>query len=531
MFAFAVWDPRHHHLVFARDRLGIKPFYWTEVDGQILFASETKAFFEHPDFRAQPDLDGVSSYLTFRQPVWDLTYLSGVRKILPGHVVRVDAGGVHEREYWRLPVPHPDTARPEGQWLEEIEARLTTAVGRCLIADVPVGAYLSGGLDSALMVALMSRLHGEPIHTFSAGYEEPEYDEGEYARRAADHIGTRHHHLILPREDFERSWADLVRQRDAPLSIPHEIPLYHLSVEVKRAVSVALAGDGADELFGGYGRVLRSPMDWRKISAARAVFGDRLSARLAALPGVRDTAVSWLRFPTQQQQFFEVYRWMPFQEKWSLLSPEAREALNGDARTVAAFDDAFAEVAGADPYDRILHVFQKIHLGCLLDKVDAMGMAASVEGRVPFVDHELVEAIVHMPRDLKLRWRSPLHRLRALTTTAARASECLDETKWALRQVAGRVLPPDLAVRKKLGFPTPLDGWLHEGMLGFAREVLLDPAARSRGLFDPTAVEAFLARPQVLDFDFYGKKVWMLLNVELWLREVIDCRRPVAPAA
>jgi asparagine synthase (glutamine-hydrolysing) len=377
------------------------------------------------------------------------------------------------------------------------------------------------------MVALMSRLHAGPIHTFSIGYAEDGYDEGGYATDVARHLGTDHRHLVMRPDAFAEAWPSLVRRRDAPLSIPHEIPLYELSRQMKQSISVALAGDGADELFGGYGRVLRGAMDWKKVRAARAVLGGRLAARVGAMPRLARTPLAWLGCTDQMQHFFQVYNWIPFEEKWSLLTPEARSAIDGDARTVGVFEDAFAEAEHADPYDRVLHVFQKIHLGCLLDKLDAMAMAASIEGRVPFVDHRLVELVVPMPIEHKLRWNSTLDRIRGLATTGASASERLDTTKVALRRVGERLLPESIAHRKKLGFPTPLDAWLDAGMLDLAREILLDPVTRARGIFEPAAVRRLLDTRDRLPYDFHGKKVWMLANVELWLREVVDA--PAGP--
>jgi asparagine synthase (glutamine-hydrolysing) len=525
MFAFAIWDPRSRELLLARDRLGIKPLHWTRAGRSVLVASEPRAFLAHPGFRPEADLQGISSYLTFRQPVWGLGYFAGVSKVLPGHWVRIGQdGAVRAGRYWTLPTPQPDRTVRTGTWLERIESTLSTAVSRCLISDVPVAAYLSGGLDSSVMVGLMARLQAGPTATFSAGYAGGDFDEGDAAAAVAASLGTQHRHREVSRAEYLESWPALVRHRAAPLSIPHEVPLYHLSAELKGTASVALAGDGADELFGGYGRVLRSPLDWAKIRLARGVLGPGLSARLASMRPVRDTPLSWVRFGTQLEHFLHVYNWIPLPEKRSLFSADARAVVGDDAGTLAVFEEAFDEVRDADPYDRVLHVFQKIHLGCLLDKLDAMGMAAGVEGRVPFVDHELVEQFVHMPIELKMRWNSLPARLRAVTVTAANASERLDTPKWALRRVGAQLLPPEVAGRAKLGFPTPLDRWLGEGMLGFARDVLLDRRSRDRGIFDPVALAKLLADRQRLPYDFYGKKIWMLTNVELWFREVFDRR-------
>jgi asparagine synthase (glutamine-hydrolysing) len=267
---------------------------------------------------------------------------------------------------------------------------------------------------------------------------------------------------------------------------------------MKRFVTVAISGEGADELFGGYGRVLRSPMDWKK--------------------------VGWLRCRSQMEHFFQVYNWVPFAEKWSLMTDDALRAIDRDARTINVFREIFASLAKADPYDRILHVFQKIHLGCLLDRLDAMSMAAGVEARVPFVDHELIEFVINMPLRYKLRWKSTLSQLRAITKTAAQASEWLDTNKFLLRQLGSRFLPPSISQRKKFGFPTPLDQWLRGGLIQSARDLLLDKTTRERGVFDQKGLAQLLAESQHLPYDFYGKKIWMLMNVELWFREFIDAQ-------
>jgi asparagine synthase (glutamine-hydrolysing) len=222
---------------------------------------------------------------------------------------------------------------------------------------------------------------------------------------------------------------------------------------------------------------------------------------------------------------------VPFEEKWSLMSKDVLHAIDHDARTISVFKVIFANVDEAAPYDRVFHIFQKIHPGCLLDRRAAMSMAAGVEGRVPFVDHELVEFVINMSLRYKLRWKSPLSRLRAVTKTAARASERLDTNKYLLRKLGSRLLPDSISRHKKLGFPTPLDGWLRNGLMNSARELLLDKRTRERGIFDQKALARLLASAQSLPYDFYGKKVWMLMNVELWFREFIDAqpRRQTAP--
>jgi asparagine synthase (glutamine-hydrolysing) len=527
MFAFAAWDPRAATLTVARDRLGVKPFFWTEIGADFLFASEVKAFFQHPKFYKRASLDGVSSYLSFRQPVWDNTYFEGVHKLLPGEMMVVTGGQMRKHRYWTLPKPVPDHRKSEDAWLEELSTKLDSAVRRCLVADVPLGAYLSGGLDSSMLVAIMARHMSSKPQTFSIGYGVNGYDEGAFAAEVATAVGAQHSHLVIDQKEYVDGMAPLIAQCDAPLMIPQMVAVLKLSKEIRRHVKVALSGDGADELFGGYGRVMRSPFDWKKIAAARRVLGPG-AALLSKLGSDPHGPLSNLNCNRHIDHFFNVYHWMPQDEKMGVFSPDVRSALRGDRATMAPFEEAFDELGDCDPHDRVLHVFQKIHLGCVLDKVDTIGMLASLEGRVPFVDHELVETFIHMPHQLKMKWRSPASMIRALGTSAFKASEVLDQNKYLLRKHGRQLLPAHLADRKKMGFPTPLDDWLRAGMLDDAKAILLDRRSRERGLFDIKNLEAFLSNPQQLDHDFYGKKVWMLMNVEMWFRGVVEAGQ-IAP--
>ncbi len=522
MFAFAIWDPRENKLVMARDRLGIKPLYWTKIGSQFAFASENKAFMAHPDFVIEANLDGVSSYLTFRQAVWNTCFFKGVNKLLPGHMLVLKNNDIRDRAYWTLPIREESEDLGEDVYLERAEELLSQAVKRRMVADVPVGSYLSGGLDSSIIAALMVGHSEQQVKTFSVGYVEEGYDEEGYAQMVAHHVGTHHEHLTLEQDDYLNTWRDLIKINDIPISIPHEVALYQLSAHMKETVSVALSGEGADELFGGYGRVQRSPMDWKKVAAVRAVIGPKFSEMIGNMQQFKGTPVSWLRHEQHMDHFFDVYNWMPFGEKWDLMTGDARNEINNDNQVIGIFQDLFDNVADADPYDRILHAFQKIHLGCLLDRLDMMSMASGLEARVPFVDHELIEYVVNIPVRHKMRWKSKLSQARSLFQSSFSASENLDHNKYLLRRIGDKCLPPEIARRKKLGFPTPLDSWFKGNLKNVAMEVLLDPRARERGIFDPDKVERFLRNRQDLPYDFYGKKVWMMMNIELWFRDVVE---------
>ncbi|MBI3616059.1 MAG: asparagine synthase (glutamine-hydrolyzing) [Candidatus Omnitrophica bacterium] len=529
MFAFAIYDRGRKKMILGRDRLGIKPLYYAKIGRGLFFGSEMKAILTHPGFAREPQLSALSSYLTFRYPQGDQPVFAGMKRLLPGHLLVVTQEGERLVPYWEVPFYAKKEDRGEAYYLRRLEELLFAVMKRHMISDVPVGAYLSGGLDSSMVVAFMSRLSSTPINSFCIGFPTDGYNEGPYAERVSRHCGTRHLSILLSQQEAVDLLPRMIRIKDAPLSIPHEIALYQMSVEIKKHVTVVISGEGSDELFGGYGRVQRSPMDFKKIQFVQRYVPAGLKKRVISWLGAGASASDWLKIQTPMEHLFSVYHWIPFEEKWGLFSDEMNQQLQWDAQEIKQWELLFEKTREGNPYDQLLYLFEKNHLPCLLDRLDSMSMAASVEARVPFVDHELVEFVSTIPHRYKLRWRSWLHQFRALFTNSFQASERLDRTKDILRTVGGRLLPEEIAHRKKLGFPVPLDAWMKSGLVEKAKEILLDPRCLRRGLYQPGRLERFLSNPQSLDFDFWGKKVWMLMNVELWYREMID--RLPEPAA
>lgn len=522
MFAFALYDQKNKKVVLARDRLGIKPLHYAWTDGQLLFGSEMKAILAHPKFDRAPSFSALSSYLTFRYPQGTQPVFAHMKRLEPGHFLTITPAGATRTKYWEVPFHAQKDDFGEYYYLERIGELLTKAVQRRMISDVPVGMYLSGGLDSSIIAAIMSKLSSKPIETFSIGFPEDQYDESDKAKLVARHCGANHHALLLPQENYLELLPKAIGIKDAPLSIPHEIALYQLSCELKKCVTVALSGEGSDELFGGYGRVQRSPMDWKKIQFVQRYVPQRVQRPLLAALGAGARADQWLTIPNAMEHLFSLYNWIPFEEKWSLFTSEVNEALAYDEQEKKAWAAHFDFVKDGDPYDQVLYLFEKRHLLCLLDRLDAMSMAASIEARVPFVDHELVEFVSTIPSYYKLRWRSPLHKTRALFATSFSASERLDQSKDILRRYARRLLPSEIVDSKKLGFPVPLDTWMKQGLAAYAKEILLDERSRKRGIFNITKLEELMNTQQQLDYDFWGKKIFMILNIELWFRQFVD---------
>ena len=269
MFAFALWDNRKNKLLLARDRRGVKPLYWTMQNDEILFASEIKAILKLPTFQKKVNFNAISSYLTFRQAIYDLTFFKGIEKLLPGNYLIFQSGKIKISKYYNLPINDYYEDLGEEYYLSNIEEMLENSVKNRMISDVPLGAYLSGGLDSSLLTAIMAKNSKSRVKTFSIGYDDDNYNEGKYAEIVSKYCNTDHNQIKISQTDYLDNWIKLINQKDAPLSIPHEIPLFKMSMELKKYITVVLSGEGADELFGGYGRVQRSPMDWKKIKFAK----------------------------------------------------------------------------------------------------------------------------------------------------------------------------------------------------------------------------------------------------------------------
>ncbi|MEA3000373.1 MAG: hypothetical protein QOK17_2206 [Sphingomonadales bacterium] len=520
MFAFAVWDTERREIFLARDRLGIKPLYYALIDGRLVFASEMKSIARHPRFRREPNLAALSSYLSFRTVLGEETVFAGLKVLPPGFCLRFVEGRLSVRRYWDIPRPARGRDLGEDYYLDRLREMLPQIVKSHLVSDVPVGAYLSGGVDSSLLVALMALHHSGPVKTFSVGFDVNGYDEGDQAELVSRHLGTEHRRLVVSADGFIDGMEAMIRHRDQPLSIPHEMALLALSHDLRRDVTVCLSGEGADELFGGYGRVQRSPMDFAKLRLFQ-----RLPAPLQGLirASVRDPDIrARLALENDVDHFLHVYHWWPMAEKAGVLSEAANVALDGDRAVRTHCREVFEASGSRDPYDRVFYFFEKVHLVNLLDRLDMQSMAASVEARVPFVDHELVEFVSAIPLRHKLRWKSPIHMLRAAFARSEHASEVLDITKYLLRKLADERLPREISRRRKLGFPAPLDAWLGGPLRCKAREVLLDEVTRRRGLFNMPALERLLCKAPSSKYDFHGKRVWMLMNIELWFRTQID---------
>ena len=508
MFAFAIWDRPRRRLYIARDRLGIKPLYYY-YDGKILlFGSEIKAILAHPGVKPEFNRGTLAEYLAFGYITGAQTMYAGIRKLLPGHILTLDERGPLETlPYWDLEVTVGDGNRSHEYYVSRYRELLEECVSSHLMSDVPLGVFLSGGLDSSAVAALTTKIRKEPIETFSVGYGEEPYSELPYARTIASHLKSKHHEVKLGRDEFFQVLPRLIWHEDEPIAWPSSVALYFVARLARERVTVVLTGEGSDETLGGYIRypwtLLNSRMDrvYRTLtpSALRALLRKVINdgplspttkRKLEHTFLVRDGA-SWPSF-----YFDNFYSAFSASEQKEFLTPEAaRSAGDAYAGSISYWDHSSGELL-----HRLLYTDIKTYLVELLMKQDQMSMAASIESRVPFLDHVLVEFTASIP---------------AKYSTKGLAGKCI------LKSAVADLLPEAIVHRKKMGFPTPWAYWLKGPQLDDLEHLLLEPQTLERGLFSAEILKSMFAEHRAGHRD-HGNRIWRLLNLELWLRVCVD---------
>ncbi len=502
MFAIALWDATNERLVLGRDRLGKKPLVWTRLsDGTFAFASEAKAFLELPGFRAEPDLLALDAYLALGYVPGDRTGLAGVHRVLPGHLLVVEGASQRSEQYWE-PRASNTVLLAHGDWLASVRAEVTGAVRKRLVADVPLGALLSGGIDSAIVVALMAQASSEPVRTFTVGFADERYDERRYARAVAERWGTQHEDVVLE-PDAGATLPRLVDAFDEPLADEAALPLYLICEAARKHVTVALTGDGGDESFAGYERYAATQLAERIPTRLGSVGAHALSALHAAER--RSTVVRAKRLLDAAAA--------PRDGRYARLMEVFPPAL----RVQVWNDDVLAEIAPLRPSSSLLgrgtniDELQRIDIGTylpadLLPKADIASMAHSLELRSPFLDHRVVELGLALPDELRVRGR---------------------KGKVALREAFASDLPDIVAHGGKRGFGVPLAEWFRGELRELAHDTLYgSPFLRRQ------AVEALLSDHAAGRVD-NGHKLWTLVVLELWRQRFAAPTRvtPVPAAA
>ncbi|HVG30151.1 MAG TPA: asparagine synthase (glutamine-hydrolyzing) [Pyrinomonadaceae bacterium] len=514
MFAFAVWDSRSRELFIARDRVGKKPlFYAVTPRGTLVFGSELKSLLEHPELGREVDPEALDAYLSLGYVPDPLCILRGVRKLPPGCHLTFKDGRVNVQSYWDFEYAEPSAAearRDVDDYLEELRALLDESVRMRLVADVPLGAFLSGGVDSSTVVGLMSRHASGPVKTFSIGFREDSYDELAYARVAAKAFETEHHELIVTPEVCQVV-DELAWHLDEPSADSSAIPTYAVSKMAREHVKVVLSGDGGDELFAGYTRYLTDRGRRGFARLPRAVREGVMLPFSRSLPHG-----AWGRNYLHNVSLDPVARYLDSVSfitglnKLSLYTEGMRARLGGASRAEAVFRGHAARVASPDPLDTLLYIDSKTYLpGDILTKVDRMSMAASLEARVPLLDHKLIEFVTRIPASLKMKGA---------------------ETKHVFKRAVRGLVPDEILDRPKQGFGVPIPQWINAQLRGRIRETLTDARARARGYFEPRYLRLMLDEHERGRRD-HSAQLWSLFMLELWHRTFMDGDHQPPPAA
>jgi asparagine synthase (glutamine-hydrolysing) len=507
MFAFAIWDERRRELFVARDRVGKKPLLYAKTPRAFVFGSEFSALLAHPEVGREIEPLAIHDYLSFMCVPAPLTAFRDIRKLEPGHTLTLTADGeIKTERYWE-----PDFSKKlkvsEEEAGERALALLRDAVRVRLMSEVPLGAFLSGGVDSSAVVALMAEESSGPVKTFSIGFDEQDYSELHHARRVAEYVGADHHEFIV-RPDAMEVLPKLVEHYGEPYADSSAIPTYYVARETRKHVTVALNGDGGDECFAGYERyaAMRLSERYRRLPGA---LRERVIRQAVELLPISESRPGFAR---KVRRFLRAASLPPVERylRWvSVIQPEGKDDLYADGfRDMVAGRDVgdqlrpwFARANGAGVVDASLLADTMTYLpNDLLVKVDIASMAVSLEARSPFLDHHVIEFAASLPENLKLR---------GLTT------------KYILKKTLKKLLPPENLSRSKMGFGVPVGHWFRGRMQGFLRENLLSERAARRGMFRPEAVK------QMVELHTRGERdhthqLWTLLMLELWFQRFVD---------
>jgi asparagine synthase (glutamine-hydrolysing) len=509
MFAYVIWDRRQRKLFCVRDRLGIKPFYYFWSGREFVFGSEIKALLAHPLLSAALEDSLLPEHLALGYSSGEKTLYRGIHRLMPGHTLTIetqgpDAGKLQIRQYWDVPEPGTPEVHSEAEWLAECHRRLEETVRMRLMSDVPLGMFLSGGVDSSLIAAFMKQMVSGPVKSFAVGYKETEFSELGYAREVAQAIGTQHHEVQIGMDEFFNVLPKLIWHEDEPITWPSSVSLYFVSKLAAEQVKVVLTGEGSDELFGGYGRYHFYLLNQKFLGAWKllpAGLRKKLRGQVAESPLLsasvrRKLSHTFVGLGDDLESLYldNFYAAFP--------APE-RAALGQGGDAYANYRHYFEAGSKRSGLDRLLYADQKTYLAELLMKQDQMSMATSIESRVPFLDHTFVEFAARVPQQYKLHGSTG---------------------KYLIKKVAEKLIPHSAIYRKKMGFPTPLRVWLQDVRMQPALDAMLTRDGFLASVVDTNAVAAVLQRHRSGQLDATDR-LWRLLNLHLWGEMQIAGRR------
>lgn len=504
MFAFAIWDRKEKTLFIARDRLGIKPLYYVhDEDGNLFFASEIKSLLKAEAVKLEINYSCLPDQLANHGTSADETLFKNVKRLLPGHFMIWKDCNLKIEKYWDVSFEPKHEAKSDTEFIEEWRELFKESVKLRLMADVPLGMFLSGGIDSSAIAAMMAEMVAEPIKTFSVGFKEREANEFEYARIVSNKFQTEHHEITITPEQFFDELPNLIWHEDEPLGFIASVPLYFVSRLAQEHVKVVLTGEGSDELLGGYGRyyktlqLIKYGEKYEKLTPD--FFRKIVKNNVENLPLGRKLERTFLsRVADIENLYFDNFAIFTKEMQKHLLTNETKAKIS-ETNPYAELHRWLAETDAENLLDKILYADSKTYLHELLMKQDQMSMAASIESRVPFLDHELVEYTARLPENLKIRGR---------------------ETKWILREAMKGILPDEILNRPKMGFPVPVGNWFRNQFKHVVDEFVLSERALTRGIFNADFVHEIVKRHNA--GENHDERIWFLVNFEMWQRRFID---------
>lgn len=508
IFSIVILDKKLKKIFLIRDQLGVKPLHYFIKGEKIYIGSDYNSFLQIKNCKHSINKSALNSYLSFRYVIGKQSFYKNIFDVLPGHENIFDGKTINQREYWDIPT-NIRSDQSLDYCLEKLDYLLNQSVKNQLISDVPLGAFISGGLDSSLLLSYMKKYKPD-LKTFISGFKEEGYNEYLYAEKVTKFLQLKQpYRLDIKENEYIDLMKETIDYRGEPISVPHENAFLQMSRFMKKDISVVMSGEGADELFGGYGRIFRSPHDYY----------------LSKKPFVKNFAIfsnlpeKKIYFASPMKHFLARYSWFSKDEKKSLLKDNLMEN-EFDENSLQYVESLFKKVSHLNYYEGMYYLLGKLHLTNLLNRLDRMTMASSVEARVPFLDVKLVEFVSTIPVKYKLRWKNSFSKILSVFKTSETISENLDIPKYILKKLAEKKIPRSIIYRKKMGFPVPLNTWATKKFGGYAYDILTSSKSKTKELFNLSFVEKFIKkRTYDSKEDMEGKKIWMLLNIELWLQD------------
>lgn len=518
MFAFAILDTRKHTLFLARDRLGVKPLFWTANNNHLCFASAIPALQALSPDSSCLSPEAISHYLsTIRINLGSQTILKDIHLLEPGTWMLLDAYGKKTGgTYWE-PTVVPAREKDQGykqQMIPQLQEHLDHAIAERLMSDVPLGGFLSGGLDSSIIASQATRMTQNHYHAYSVGYPESGFNEFAHVSEAASAFGMHCQQITLNQADYPAQWKTLIQSKGLPLTTPNEIPIQSLAQALRKDYTVALSGEGADEVFGGYTLAYFSAYDYQRAASMRQATSNHSHA---ATRQALMRAYGRADIPSLAWQHLQLNHWLSPAEKQAWLHPDIVDSLKQDEALQTYYHALYDRHPNASILDRIMLAHLRVNLEGLLLRVDSSTMAASVEARVPFTDHKLVDYALQLPDEAKLQWRTPQAREQGKALNVFEiVQNDLIQSKCILRDAYRQSIPHAILQRPKMSFPVPVFQWMTNELADVVRDWVANSPLR-HSLLNPDTVDAFLNKKQ----SWHPVKLWPIVNLCLW-----DTNRP-----